>query len=446
MGKREIAIAQGRAGQVRQLPSGRWQARFSYAVISDRRPVQPRVTYDTEADAWRAIREAISEYERGELVFETDEGEGDLPDEEDRSVAAVTRAYIDANRHELQPSTVRGYESDRNRTVCHPEWGIGHKDVDTLTAGEIARWRQGLTEPDRVTPHMAAGGFRFLRAALSWLVETDDDFLANPALGLTTRKRQKTKKKTATKRITMPTWDQQMTFIRSIPDEGDRLLALLLLWAGPRFSEAASIQPGKVHVTPTPTVELESVWKRGLERATRTRSKGYTVDAPVWEAGPLKTGEPRDLFLPTPLAERIVDWRDNRRRPPRRGRAQVLFPFHPASGSRTGFGVWEPSSYRRVVLLPARELAGLPALRIKDFRAIAASLLHDSGFSDAQVQEALGHAEGSQVTMKNYVKPVRDVHNPDRERIRTNPRWTPQQRLDKLWAAWVKGTGQNPFR
>lgn len=80
--------------------------------------------------------------------------------------------------------------------------------------------------------------------------------------------------------------------------------------------------------------------------------------------------------------------------------------------------MWEASTFRLAVMLPARETAGLPDLRTKHLRRNAALTFHDAGFSHAQVQELLGDAAGSEVTMRHYVRRAPERASAAFERIR----------------------------
>ncbi len=111
---------------------------------------------------------------------------------------------------------------------------------------------------------------------------------------------------------------------------------------------------------------------------------------------------------------------------------------------RAETGVWEASTFRLDVMLPAREVAGLPDLRTKDPRRNAVPNFHDADFSNAQVQELLGHAAGSAVTMRHYVRLAPGRASAAFERIRMNAQLSSPERLSRIWDAWLKLTGSDP--
>ncbi len=417
-------------GSVKQLPSGRYRAAWPRKIDILERNINPDgQTYTTEAEAREALRLILINFAANPELFEFDNDEPDAPPAI-RTVAIATQEFIDGSRTRLASKTLREYTSIRRVVVCNPKHGIGGQDVKALTAGTLTTWRDKTLVAAGVTPAQAAYGWRFLRSVLSWEVESDR-IVANPAMGHTKRRTKKqTSTQVLTSRVTVPTWQQEADLVLAVKDESRRLLMLLLLRAGPRFGEAASIDPDNLNETQN-TIWLEHQWVRS--------------DA-GWIKEPLKTGFARDLHVPPQLMAAIVDYRRNRWTKPPPGRKRVLFPHIGLSGSRRtrgGSGVWTAAEWRRLVMIDARTKAGVPKLRTKDLRMSAASNFADAGFSTAQVQEMLGHAPGSGVTSRHYVRPITETkkHNKKREAIRSNNNLAPDVRLKKLWDAWTVACG-----
>lgn len=436
-------------GTVRQVNSGRFIALAPRTIDPYRRNVGgPGHSYATRQEAQDALDEAIYLHRIGALVFADAEVDTDTADDpvEDRTVSAVTEKFLSQNSEgagALQPTTVRGYRSDRNRVVCHPDWGIGERNVDELTAEELTEWRTRTLPAAGVSKHMIAGGWRFLSSALAWDVETAGGLTVNPCAlstqSVRPRRRAGNVADSQPRRVVIPTWQEEMNLVRTVSDQGQRLLLLVLMRTGARFGEVASIEPDTLNPRDN-AIHISRQWKRS--------GPGQ------WGRYPLKSGRPRDLRVPGPLMRALVDWRrthDSRFREQLEAmgasgeRRDVLFPYVPTSRARGGSGVWEASTWRRNVMVPAREAAVLPDLRTKDLRRIAASNFHDAGFSDAQVRQLLGHSEGSAVTFRHYVRPTDDEHSAMREAIRLNPQLSVGQRLDALWDAWVEATGFDPL-
>lgn len=438
------------AGTIRKLRSGRFVALFPRSVDPHQRSIEPGQSWATYSEAEEALADTMAKVRLGLVTFETPDDADDRVDQSDRTVAALTAAFIEQNRvgpDALQPNTVRGYLSDRRCVVCHPEHGIGDKIVDDLTPADLHAWKTETLPGAGVSSHMIRGGFRLLTSALSWDVERPGGLLANPGLGLTTRRRARsTADDQQSPRTVVPTWAQEMDLVMAVEDEQDRLMLLTLARSGARFNEIASAEPDMLDPQRN-TLHIFREWKRDnvsqMVPAVRAR-KGRTMRRSVWVLEPLKTGEVRDLWIPAPLMEALIDWRDNRRTQPAEGRKNVLFPFSPPK-TRGGAGVWEASDWRTDVLIPARQAANSPKIRTKDLRMIAASNFHAAGFDDAQLAEMLGHAPGSAITKRHYIRPTNDTHDATREAIRLNPNLTKRQRFEALWAAWLDGTGGTPL-
>lgn len=417
-------------GTVRQLRSRRYRAQWPRRIDPDERNINPDgYTYATESEARTALRETLirhySHPEEFDLRFEADEV---TPE---RTIAFITEEFLRTDAADLSPSTVSGYRSNR-RVVCHPDHGIGDKLATELTHANLFEWRNVTMKDAGVTKHTRQGAYRFLSSVLSREVELGN-IPMNPALGSTARRRRSgnTDDRPA-QRVVLPTRQEEMDLAMAVPEAVDRLLLLVLMWAGPRFAEAASILPDRLDGS-TNKIFIDKKWQR------RSRSEG-------WELRPLKTGEARDLQLPTGLMSALITWRDNHWRPPAGDRKAVLFPYLASSGvvHRSGVGVWEASTWRSQVVLPARDTAGLPTFRTKDLRTNAASNFHDAGFSHAQVQELLGHSAGSAVTMRHYVRPAPARASATFERIRMNARLSSPERLSRMWDAWLRLTGSDP--
>lgn len=437
-------------GTVRQLPSGKWQARLPRLI--DNRPTGQRPVpggpFPSRAEAERALTMAIARVRSGVVALPKVEPD---PPPVRETVAFVVQRFLDERGPALQPNTMRGYRSDLRCTIAPPEFGIGDKLARDLTSADVAKWRDETLPAAKKSPHMVKGGMRLLRSALSWDVERDR-LPNNVASGLTSRRTAEQEESEAwqAEEFEAMTWDEMARFIMAIPTELERLFILTLLWTGCRLAEGASIWEPRLDAG-NPHLFIDKAWKRtDKKHAVQRRGRPYgrpttPYELAEWELKPLKRGRRRNLWLPSQLHAALVDWRDHRRPTPRRGKKNVLFPF---IGSRDGGGpgVWESGSVRIHIVVPARNLSGISSVKTKDLRANAATAFHDAGFADAQVQKMLGHAPGSEVTRKNYVRAVRDVHNPARDAVRLNPQLRPQQRLDALWAEWVRATGIAPFR
>jgi len=217
--------------------------------------------------------------------------------------------------------------------------------------------------------------------------------------------------------------------LSAIPHREDRLMTLLLAWAGARFTEAALNRVNGVHPN-RPAVHIDRVIVRGR--------KTWVQESP-------KTGERRDVQIPQPLWEALRQ--HSVALPPAVGdRWDVALPAHGRGLIyRGGPGIWTPPSWRRVVWHDATSAAGVAGMPVKRLRAHAATVLCASGATVIDAQAHLGHASLS-TTQAHYLVAVRAISE-DRAiaDLRAIPRLTLQERLDTLWARFVEQHG-DPLR
>ena len=428
---REHGVEEG--GSIKKLPSGRFRAQFPRRIDpGEHNSHADGTTYATKEEAQTALKAMLTLHavhpERFGFIND-DEPEAE-PDT--RTVAIATQEFLD-ERHGLAPKTKGEYESIRRVVVCNEQYGIGDRIISELKPSDLTTWRDSTLCKAKVTPAQTAYAWRFLQSALSWAVEKDR-LPTNPAKATGTKRRtqEDTAREVTPSRIPVPTWQEEMDLAVAVGEESRRLLMLLLMRGGCRFTEGASIPPDNIEPKLS-RIYLEYQWRKG---------KGQP-----WVKRPLKNGHPRYMWVPQQLLERIVDYLENRWTPPVEDRKSVLFPYVGITGERPvrgGSGVWTPSEWRKQVMVPARTIAGLPTMRTKDLRMSAASNFADAGFTDPQVQEMVGHLPGSSVTGRHYVRPISDTHDEKRAEIRNNTRFSQEERLRFLWDAWVEACG-DPF-
>jgi integrase len=150
-----------RFGSVRQLPSGRWQARYP-GPDGLMRPADRTFATQTDADVWLSVKEA--EIVRGDWM-DPDAGRvplGEYASEwiEDRPLAATTRArYESALRLQIAPT-------------------LGKVDLVDVTPERVRRWRRELLADGTGEPSVAKA-YRLLRAVMNTAVD-DERVRRNP--------------------------------------------------------------------------------------------------------------------------------------------------------------------------------------------------------------------------------------------------------------------------
>jgi integrase len=149
-------------GSIRQLPSGRYQARFPGP---DGLVRTAPTTFDTETDAARWLRLTEAEMIRGDWF---DWASGEVP------LAEYAAKWI-AERAGLAPRTVVMYET---LLRLHISPGLGSVELGALTPGRVRAWRSDLLASGVGAPTVAKS-YRLLRSVLNTAVD-DELIRRNP--------------------------------------------------------------------------------------------------------------------------------------------------------------------------------------------------------------------------------------------------------------------------
>lgn len=416
---------EGVRGSVRRLKSGRWQARLPKDLDPWTRPLCD--TFDTREDAVVELRRTIADIEAGRVFLEDPTVVPAPEPAESLGVAGrpvTVQEMLDlflVENVDLATNTRSRYRSLIRRVICHPDHGIGNREVASLTSGELIRWKRSLPQAG-FSRHNVKAGWAVLRSALSWEVESDR-LESNPAVGMTARRTKKSRAEKTADPVLLPTWDHLSQMACAIPIWQERLMFCLYGYTGARASELMAVEPGDL-LHATHEIQLRHTWVK--------------QEGGEWVREPLKSGERRKLLVPAGLWDHLVRHADAWTEPVGRGRVPVLFT--PTIPYRRGPGIWTPANWRTSVMLPMRETTGLP-YRTKDLRAYAASALVDVGATHEEAQRLLGHSTAD-TTSKYYLR-AQDLkaHDPARTALRFDPNLTLPERLDALWQAWVDRFG-----
>jgi integrase len=407
----------GQQGSIRRLPTGQWQAR-----LPARLGAASIGTYGSRPEATRRLARAIVEVEDGTRGRASQGPRGAKM----ATVAEVVKRYIDDSDERLAHHTLRCYRSAMAVRIAPQPFGAIR--IDRLTTPAITAWRDDLITAGHST-HSVRYAVALLSAAYG-AAAGRVHLPANPVLALPRQSRTKrsgaARAEAAARRAAVPSWADMSAILSAIPHREDRLMTLLLAWAGARFTEAASLnRVNGVHPN-RPAVHIDRVIVRGR--------KTWVQESP-------KTGERRDVQIPQPLWEALRQ--HSVALPPAVGdRWDVALPAHGRGLIyRGGPGIWTPPSWRRVVWHDATSAAGVAGMPVKRLRAHAATVLCASGATVIDAQAHLGHASLS-TTQAHYLVAVRAISE-DRAiaDLRAIPRLTLQERLDTLWARFVEQHG-----
>jgi len=258
----------------------------------------------------------------------------------------------------LRPTTRRAYRTTLEKHVL-PRWG--RKPLSSVARLEVRAWAADLVAEHPATARKAV---MLLRQALQAAV--DEGLLArNPATGVKLGKPPQNEPRPLTHA-------QVWRLIDAVDSDRDRALIAVMAYGGLRFGEAVALR--RRHVT---------------DRGARLRLvEAVSEVGGAQNVGPLKTHQARTVVLPRSAAD--VLW--CHAKPLKRDD----FLFTTRSGTPVRNGNW-----RRSILNPALDSAGLSDITPHNLRDTAASLAIASGASVVAVARLLGH-ETSATTLRHY--------------------------------------------
>lgn len=420
-------------GSVRQHPvgSGHWQARLPRRLDEHRRALPD--TYRTEAEARRALNAAIADLDRGQAQRPTGK-----PGDKVRRLSHVIAEYIEDRAADgLDPiatNTIRDYEELLKNVVSHPRANIADAAVRLVDAPALDSWVRRMRDQG-FSPHRVKKAFALVRASLAWEVR-QGRLLANPAREVrrVTTKTGRSRRAVADP-VLLPSW-KELALLASHPARAeDRLLILTMAWAGLRWSEAVGLS-------------VTDVWSDRPRLSVR-RVFTWSAKKEEWVVEEVKGGNADVVPLPTPLWTALLALANGRPFTDDMFGDLLFRPTRFGHGLRPTVTIHH-SDWTKRVWYPARRAAGLAgdsrlpeldprhrAVKIKDLRAYAASVVVDSGGTMYEAASLLRHAD-VQTTNRYYARAQSEKsHDPVRAAFRANLTLTLDERVDALWAAWV---------
>ncbi len=348
-----------RFGNIRPLPSGRYQARY---VGPDGLTHKGHATFDTrqDAEAWLATV-------RADIVRDQWTPSGSSRTRRALTFGAYAERWLEGRR--IQARTRAHYRSllDRQLLPTFAQVPLRH-----ITPDLVRDW-YAVTAID--TPTLRSHAYGLLRTILGQAVR-DEVIRSNPChiRGAGNTKR--------VHKIKPATLAELEAIVTAMPARY-RAMVLLASWCGLRFGELAELRRTDVDT------------KIGVIRVRRgvVRAAGETlVKAPKSDAGI------RDVAIPPHLLPAV---RDHLLRHAAAGRDGLLFPAK-------GGGHLAPSSLYRVYYR-ARAEAGRPDLRFHDLRHTGAVLAAQTGATLAELMGRLGHATPAAALRYQHAAEDRDM-------------------------------------
>lgn len=347
-----------RFGNIRQLPSGRYQARY---VGPDSLTHKAHTTFDTKGDA-----EAWLSTVRADIVRDAWNPSGAAP-RKAMTLGSYAERWLIART--LEARTRAHYRSLLDRQILP---ALRDVPLRHMTPDLVREW-YATTALD--TPTLRSHAYGLLRTILGQAVR-DELIRSNPChvRGGGNAKR--------VKKIKPATLAELEAIVQAMPARY-RVMALLASWCGLRFGELAELRRGDVDT------------KAGILHIRRAvvRANGQTiVKKPKSDAGT------RDVAIPPHLLPLIREHLLEHAEP---GKDGLLFPAR-------GGGHLAPSTLYRV-FYPARLAAGRPDLRWHDLRHTGAVLAAQTGATLAELMGRLGHSTPGAALRYQHAAQDRDM-------------------------------------
>jgi integrase len=325
-----------RFGRIRQLPSGRWQARYPGPDGVDY-PADDTFATKTEAEQWLTLKEA-------EIL----EGDWIDPDAGDILITDYASTWID-ERPGLRPKTVKNYQGFlRNQVAPH----LATVTLAELTLARVRRWRKKLLDSG-VSEITTAKAYRFLRAVM--YTALDDGLIKRNPCRIKGAGNEESAERPVLSVV-------QVYALADAIGPAYRALILLATFASLRWGEVAALRPEDIDLDAC-TVRVT----RQLDVA------GRNFGPPKSRAGRRVVVFP-DLIVPD-LGKHLDALP-----------AGADLTFTSPNGSPLVH-----SNFRRRVWLPALKAAGLSGVHFHDLRHTGNQFVANKGANTRELMERMGH-------------------------------------------------------
>ena len=347
-----------RFGNVRQLPSGRWQARYPGP---DNQVRNAPDTFARKRDAEQWLSEVETDMRRGDW---TDPDAGKIP------LGLYAKAWIE----ERAGLAVRTKELYEGLLRNHIDPYIGHLMLADVSSAKVRRWRKERLD-DGAGQVAVAKAYRFLKAVMNtaWL---DDKLVKfNPCTIKGAGKEDSAERPIATIEQALAAADE----IRP----RYRLVVLLATFASLRFAEMMGLQRGDI--------DLESGVVHVRRQAVQPDHGDIFEDDPKSDAGKRRVAVPS--FLVPEIKAHLttyVGMEDD---------AWVFLGPQGARPTRNNFHtIWNK----------ARTAAGIPGLHLHDLRHTGNTLAAETGATLRELMDRMGHASTRAALIYLHAREQRD--------------------------------------
>lgn len=351
-------------GNIRKLPSGRFQARYTGPDGMSR---SARYTFERKSDAsrWLSLKEA--DISKGEWI---------APELGEQKFREYAEAWM--RDRVLKPRTAELY-ADLLANHLYPTFGeLSLRDIDVATA---RRWRKariqaGSTAKRLFGPVTVAKAYRLLHAIFKTAAEEDHVIARNPCQIKGAGKEESDEREI----VPLPV---VFRLAETVPIRY-RALILLATFANLRWGELAGLRRDDI--------DLEACEIRITQTLVQQAKGGLRFDTPKSRAGK------RTVAFPEEIAPEIM-WHLEQFAEP--GVQGLVF-----AGPRGG--MLRRSNFHERIWSKAREAVGLPNLRVHDLRHTGATLSAVTGATLRELMARLGHSSPRAALMYQHASRDRD--------------------------------------
>jgi integrase len=331
-----------RFGRVRELPSGRWQARYKGPDGIDR-PAPRTFESKTSAERWLTLTEA-------EIIH----GDWIDPDAGRVLFGRYAHDWIE-ERPSLRPKTVQLY---RYLLRSHLDPPFGSRSLADIKEPHVRRWRKDLLDAG-VSAVTAAKAYRLLKAIFNTAV--DDGLIRRNPCRIKGAGQEKSPERPV---LTIA----QVNSLADAVGPRYRALVLLAVFGSLRWGELAALRRCDI--------DVQGRAVRVARPLSQPHGGGFAFGPPKSDAGKRTVAIP-ELVMPD-LAAHVMTYAAP-------GNDGLLFTS-PAGGPL------RHSNFYRRVWLPALRAAGLPEFHFHDLRHTGNQLAADEGANLRELMDRMGHS------------------------------------------------------
>jgi integrase len=331
-----------RFGRVRQLSSGRWQARYKGPDGIDR-PAPRTFESKTSAERWLSVTEA-------EII----QGDWIDPDAGRVLFGAYARDWIE-ERPGLRPKTIELYRYLLRQNL---EPAFGSRALADIKEPHVRRWRKNLLDAG-VSAVTAAKAYRLLKAVFNTAV--DDGLIRRNPCRIKGAGQEKSPERPV---LTVA----QVYALADALGGRFRALGLLAVFGSLRWGELAALRRSDI--------DIQARTVRVSRQLSEQRGGGFAFGPPKSDAGQRTVAIP-DVITPD-LASHIVTYAVP-------GNDGLVFTSPEGRPLRR-------SNFIRRAWRPALRAAGLPMIHFHDLRHTGNQLAADAGASLRELMDRMGHS------------------------------------------------------